>query len=99
MRISHQPCAVSSQLRSQIAAIESSQPELIRFNGRVGPPDHLKFQVGNNIFDRYRRVLKKELVALTAGLFAPEECKDYRAFWEFLVSCQGSRKLQDGNAA
>src|ERR1700730_8459233 len=80
MRISYQFGAMFRQLWAEIAAVETSEPELVGFHGRVRAADHFKFEVGDDLLERHRRMLKEILVALASGLFAAEEHKEHRAF-------------------
>src|SRR5690242_6366313 len=98
MRISNELGTMFRQFRAEIAAVEAGEPELIRLYGAIGAADHLKFQIGDNVFERHRRMLKKILVALAAGLLAAEEDKQHRALRGLFMG-QGARQLQYGDAA
>src|ERR1043166_902239 len=98
MGVGHELGAMFRQFRAEIAALEAGEPEFVRLYGAISAADHLKFQIGDNVFERHRRMLKKILVALAAGLLAAEEDEQHRALWGLFMG-QGARQLQHGNAA
>src|SRR5438270_6249384 len=98
MRIDHQFGAMFRQLRAEIAAVEAGEPEFVGLYRGISAADHLKFQVGNNVFERHRRMLEKILVALAAGLLASEEDEQDGPLGG-LFTCQSARQLQHSDAA
>src|SRR5579859_7687283 len=98
MRIGNQLGAMFCQFRAKIAAVEAGEPEFVRLYRGISAADHFKFQVGNNVLEWYRRMLKKVLIALAARLLAAEEDEEHRALWGFFMG-KGARQLQYGDAA
>ena len=50
MGIGNQSRAMPGKLRAKIAAVKACEPELVTLDRRVRPANHLKLQIGNNIF-------------------------------------------------
>ena len=73
MRIAHQLRAVLCQLRPEIGALPSCEPQLVGLQLRVWTPNHLEFQVGDDVVERKRRVLQKIPCANQPCLFAAPE--------------------------
>src|SRR6266508_3951035 len=81
MRVGNQTRPVLRELGSEIRPFISGEPERMRSNGRIGPPNHFKLQVGNKRLDRNGRVLLKIARPIAADFFAAKEHKDNGALW------------------
>ena len=90
--------AMFGQFRAEITSVETCEPKLVRFHRRIRTANHLKFQIGNNAFERTRRMFKKKLVALSARLFAAKKSEDHGTFRRLAMGQCGGQ-LQHGHAA
>lgn len=95
MRIGDQLRAMSGQFGAQIAALIAGKPKLVRFHCRIRPANHFKLKVGNNAFQRHRRMFQKVLIALASRFLTAKENKDHGAFRRFAIG-QRTRQLQNG---
>src|ERR1044071_10499792 len=79
MRVCYQPRAVPGKFWPEIRTLVSRQPERVWRYGRVGPRDHLEFEIGYKRFDWHRRMLLKISRAVSANLFTAKQRKHNRA--------------------
>src|SRR5271170_6458090 len=66
MRVADQMCAVPGQLRAQIGAIESCEPERSGGDDRIRSADHFELEIRDDAGNRNRRMRKEGAVSEAA---------------------------------
>lgn len=69
MRIVDEVSAMLRELSPEVGAVVTRKPQRARRHRRIGPADHLKLEVGDNLRQWDRRMGEKGTIAEAADLF------------------------------
>ncbi len=79
MRIGNKGGPMAHQLRAQVAAVETGEPETVLGQSRVTAADHFKFKIGNDPVEGHRRMVEEVSISVASDFFRAKEDEEQGA--------------------